>query len=60
MKTKNIKKAFNIPSFSESVKKDFEAGLLTLEDAAIEFYKANYTFYIDFEYTKKQLQIQEV
>ncbi|HIC2886850.1 TPA: hypothetical protein ACW0T4_003529 [Morganella morganii] len=57
MKTNKIKKSFNIPSFSESIKRDFEAGLLTLEEAAIEFYKNNNTFFIDIKYTKKQLGI---
>lgn len=57
MKANKIKKSFNIPSFSESIKRDFEAGLLTLEEAAIEFYKNNNTFFIDIEYTKKQLGI---
>lgn len=57
MKTNKVKKVFDIPSFSESIKKDFEAGLLTLEEAAIEFYKNNNTFFVDIEYTKKQLGI---
>ncbi|ELW2866013.1 hypothetical protein QMI71_004408 [Salmonella enterica] len=50
-------KAFNIPGFHESIKRDFEAGLITLEKAAIEFYKGNWTSFIDIEYTKKQLGI---
>ncbi|MEM8296594.1 hypothetical protein Q4S16_11685 [Morganella morganii] len=53
MKSNKVKKPFDIPSFSESVKKDFEAGLITLKEAAIEFYKNNNTFYVDIEYTKK-------
>lgn len=57
MKTNKIKKTFDIPSFSESVKRDFEEGLLTLEEAAIAFYKNNNTFFIDIEYTKKQFGI---
>lgn len=48
-------KAFDIPSFHESVKRDFETGLITLEAAAIEFYKGNWTHFVDIEYTKKQL-----
>ncbi|WP_279157279.1 hypothetical protein [Obesumbacterium proteus] len=48
-------KPFDIPGFHESVKRDFEASLITLEEAAIEFYKGNWTTYIDKEYTKKQL-----
>ncbi len=49
------KKAFDIPGFHESVKMEFDEGLITLEEAAIEFYKANWTHYIDIEYTKKKL-----
>lgn len=48
-------KAFNIPSFSDSIKRDFENGDITLEQAAQEFYQANYTFYVDMDYTKKKL-----
>lgn len=51
------KKAFDIPCFHDSVKKDFEAGLITLKQAATEFYKGNWTPLIDIEYTKKQLGI---
>ncbi|MEM8262990.1 hypothetical protein Q4S26_02565, partial [Morganella morganii] len=58
MKSNKVKKPFDIPSFSESVKKDFEAGLITLKEAAIEFYKNNNTFYVDIEYTKKKLGIR--
>ncbi|TDR72624.1 hypothetical protein [Photobacterium lutimaris] len=36
-------KAFDIPGFHESTKIDFEAGLITLEEAAIEFYKGGWT-----------------
>ena len=49
------KKPFDIPNFDQSVKRDFEAGLITLEEASIEFYKGNRTEFIDIEYTKKQL-----
>lgn len=48
---------FDIPAFHESVKIEYEAGLLTLHEAAIEFYKANWTHYINIEYTKRQLGI---
>lgn len=51
----NKRKAFDIPTFHESVKRDYEAGLITLEEAAIEFNKGNWTHYIDIEYTKKKL-----
>ncbi len=51
-----MKKAFMIPALDESIKRDFEAGLITLEQAAIEFYKANWTPYIDMEYTREKLE----
>ncbi|EOX7343085.1 MULTISPECIES: hypothetical protein [Citrobacter] len=50
-------KIFNIPGFHESVKRDFEAGLITLEQAAIEFYRGNWTAFVDIDYAKKQLGI---
>ncbi|MDI3440226.1 hypothetical protein QLG07_12215 [Erwinia sp. V90_4] len=50
-------KPFIIPGFLESVKNDFEAGLITLDDAATEFYKANWTAFKSIEYTKKMLGI---
>ena len=51
------RKAFDIPGFHESVKKEFEAGEITLREAAIEFYNGGWTHYIDIEYTKKKLGI---
>lgn len=50
-------KEFDIPGIHESVKNEYEAGLITLEEAAIKFYKTNWTPYIDLEYTKKKLGI---
>ncbi|WP_189389350.1 hypothetical protein [Buttiauxella sp. B2] len=50
-------KAFDIPTFHESVKIEYEAGLITLKQAAIEFYKGNWTPFVDLEYTKKKLGI---
>ena len=35
MKTRDNKKPFDIPNFSESLKKDFEAGTIELKEAAI-------------------------
>ena len=52
------KKPFDVASFHDSVKNDFEAGLITLEKAAIEFYKGNWTSYLDIEYTKKKLGVK--
>ncbi|MDL0864675.1 hypothetical protein PTC81_06985 [Yersinia pestis] len=52
------KKPFDVANFHKSVKRDFEADLITLEQAAIEFYKGNWTSYIDMEYTKKQLGVK--
>ncbi|EJA5115011.1 hypothetical protein ACE2PP_004823 [Salmonella enterica] len=58
MKTRNNKKSFDIPNFSESLKKAFEAGTIELKEAAIEFHKANWTAFVDIEYTKKQFGIK--
>jgi len=58
MKTRDNKKPFDIPNFSESLKKDFEAGTIELKEAAIEFYKENWTAFVDIEYTKKQFGIK--
>ncbi len=57
MKTRN-NKSFDIPSFSDSLKMAFEAGTIELKEAAIEFHKANWTAFVDIEYTKKQLGIK--
>lgn len=54
------KKPFDVASFHESVKIDFENGLITLEQSAIEFYKGNWTPYIDIdiEYAKKKIGVK--
>ena len=52
-----MKKPFDIPSFHESIKRDYEAGLISLEGAALEFFRGNHTVSVDTEYTKKQLGI---
>lgn len=51
------KAPFNIPCITESLKQDFEKGLISLEEAAVEFHKANLSAYVDLEYTKKQFGI---
>lgn len=48
-------KPFDIPSLKESVKSDYENGLISLRQAAIEFYKASYTNFIDVKYARKAL-----
>jgi hypothetical protein len=52
-----MSKPFDIPSFHESIKCDYEAKLISLEDAALEFYRGNHTPFVDLKYTKKQLGI---
>ena len=52
------KKPFDVAIFHESVKMDFETGLITLEQAAIEFHKGNWTPFIDIEYAKKKLGVK--
>jgi hypothetical protein len=56
-KTLAKQKAFDIPSFHGSIKRDYEANLISLKDAALEFYRGNHTFHVDLEYTKRQLGI---
>lgn len=51
-----MEKPFDIPNFHGSIKRDYEAKLITIEQAAEEFYQANYTSFIDLEYTRKQLR----
>ncbi|HEC8324799.1 TPA: hypothetical protein RG501_RS13200 [Providencia rettgeri] len=48
-------KVFDIPSLHESLKRDFETGVITLQEAAIEFFKCNWTPFVDIEYTKEKL-----
>lgn len=54
---KKRKVPFNIPSITESLKQDYEKGILSLQEAAFEFHKANLTHYVDLEYTKMRLGI---
>ncbi|MDD6059792.1 MAG: hypothetical protein PUB97_05335 [Ruminococcus sp.] len=46
-----MKKAFEIPNIRESLKSDVEHGKISLEEAAKELYKANFTPYIDEQLT---------
>lgn len=48
---------FDIPNGSQSVKQDYEAGKITLREAAKIFYRYNYTNFIDENYAKKTLGI---
>jgi hypothetical protein len=50
-------KSFDIPGFHESVKRDFEAGEIDINQAAVQFYRNGWTFYVDIEYTKEKLGI---
>lgn len=49
------KEPFDIPGFDESLRRDLQSGSITLEDAAREYYRANHTFSVDLEYTKKTI-----
>lgn len=53
-----MEKAFDIPTLDESIKRNYEAGLLTLEEATRDFYRANWSFTVDIEYTKRKLGIK--
>lgn len=46
--------SFNIPTLDESLYWDYVAGLITLHDAAIDFARANWTAFVDMDYTQKK------
>lgn len=50
------KKAFDIPIIHESIYADYKAGEITLFQAAVEFYRAGWTPYVDVDYTLKQFE----
>lgn len=54
--TKKINKdgSFNIPTLDESLYWEYVAGLIALYDAAVEFAKANWTPFVDIDYTQKK------
>lgn len=50
------KEPYKILSITESLERDLTAGLITLEEAAAELYKANLTFYVDINRAKELLK----
>ena len=46
--------SFNIPTLDESLYWEYVAGIITMEEAAREFAKANWTPYVDIDYTKSK------
>ena len=40
------KKAFDIPSLDESLRRDYLAGKITAHEVALELNRANWTFYV--------------
>lgn len=50
------KEPYKIPTITESLKRDLTAGLITIEEAAAELYKANLTFYVDIDRAKELLK----
>lgn len=51
------RKPFDIPSIMESLSADVKSGKTTLEDAALELYRANVTSSIDIGKTKEILKL---
>ena len=47
--------AFNIPSIHTSLKNDYDAGILTLQEVAEEFHKAGHTNFVDIDYAKRKM-----
>jgi len=50
---------YDIPTFHESLKRDYEAGLITIEQAALECFHGGHTNFVDMPYTKRKLGISE-
>lgn len=46
--------SYNIPALDESLYWEFVAGIITIDDAARDFAKANWTPFLDMEYTQKK------
>lgn len=46
--------SFDIPTLDESLYWEYVAGLITLHDAAGEFAKANWTPFVDMDYTQRK------
>lgn len=50
-----MQKPFNIPNVSQSLRRQFEAGKITIKEAAREFHRYNLTPFVDYAYTRKKL-----
>lgn len=53
MRTK--KEPFNIKTLDESLREKYNNGEITIREAAVEFYEAGWTNYIDVERTRRWL-----
>ena len=51
-------KAFDIPNTHQSIKKDFDEGRITLEEAALEWHRCGFTNFVDIRYAKKMLGLE--
>ena len=51
---RNKDDSFNIPTLDESLYWEYVAGIITMDEAAREFAKANWTPYVDKEYTERK------
>lgn len=49
------KSPFDIPSYKDSLKADFEKGLLSVEQVALELHKGGYKNYVCVDFAKKVL-----
>jgi hypothetical protein len=48
-------KPFDIPSITDSLRRDLNAGIITIEEAATELHLAGWTTYIDIEHARRVL-----
>ena len=55
MTKKNEGAPFKLKSITESLRDDVISGQITMHEAALELYRANWTSYIDMEKTRRIL-----
>ena len=55
----STQKPFNIPNVSQSLRHQFEAGKITIKEAAREFHRCNLTPFVDYDYTRQKLGLLE-
>jgi hypothetical protein len=47
--------AFNIQNIDDSLRASYNAGKMTIEEIALEYYKAGHTNFIDLKFAEKRM-----